>query len=347
MNEALRRSLASCYFHSSTSALVRQLRNKYTLSVSNGAWSGYALRKREQPSARILYYHRVNDDNDPFFPAISTALFEAEMKFLRKNYQVVSLTELLQRLEGKASEPVLAITFDDGYRDNYRYAFPILKRYGLPATIFLTTGSMDSGEPLWFEQLALAVMKTSREFVDLDTAGRIWLRTPAERLKGNAQIFSVLRGLVDSGRRQLLATVLGQLAVTDYAERRRKMLTWDEARLMSTQGITFGGHTVNHPFLSRLPSDGFRWEVSECKRRVEDELQLPADYFAYPNGKVEDFGFSNKALIREAGYRAAVTTIWGVNNSSTDRFELRRGGPWEENPAMFAYKLDWYQLTNT
>ena len=122
------------------------------------------------------------------------------------------------------------------------------------------------------------------------------------------------------------------------------MLTWDEVRLMSANGITFGGHTVNHPFLSRLTSDGFLWEVSECKRRIEDELQLPADYFAYPNGREEDFGLSNKVLIRKAGYRAAVTTIWGVNYGSTDPFELRRGGPWEENPAMFAYKLDWYEL---
>jgi peptidoglycan/xylan/chitin deacetylase (PgdA/CDA1 family) len=316
---------------------------------SKGSWSGYTLRKREQASARILYYHRVNNDNDPFFPAISTALFEAEMKFLHRHYRVVSLTELLQRLAGQATEPVLAITFDDGYRDNYQHAFPILQRYGLPAAIFLTTGSMDTGEPLWFEQLALALKKTSREFVDLETTqtGRIWLRTPDERLEANARIFSALRRLPDSDRRQLLATVLGRLALADSGERLRKMLSWDEVRLMSAHGIEFGGHTVNHPFLSRLTGDGFRWEVSECKRRIEDEIQFPVDYFAYPNGKEEDIGLANKTLIREAGYRAALTTIWGVNNSSTNRFELRRGGPWEENPAMFAYKLDWYQLTNT
>ena len=343
----LRQAIASCYFHSPVAALTRFVRDKYRVAVpADGRWRGFRLEKRQQPSARILYYHRVNDDNDPFSPAISTALFEAEMEFLHSHYRVVSLPELLRRLAGEVTEPVLAITFDDGYRDNYQYAFPILQRCGLPATIFLTTGSMDTGESLWFEQLAVAVKSTSREFIDLETAParRIWLRTQAERLDGNAEIFSVLRRLPDAERRRLLADVLCQLAVADDGERHRKMLTWDEVRLMSANGITFGGHTVNHPFLSRLTSDGIRWEVSECKRRIEDELQLPADYFAYPNGREEDFGLSNKALIQEAGYRAAVTTIWGVNYCSTDPFELRRGGPWEDNPAMFAYKLDWYEL---
>lgn len=345
----MRRAIASCYFHSPISALARRVRDEYQLELSSGGkWPGISLKKRLQPSARILYYHRVNDDNDPFFSAISTTLFEAEMRFVSRHYRVVSMTELLRRLAGGATEPVLAITFDDGYRDNYENAFPILQRYGLPATIFLTTGSMDTGDSLWFEQLALAMKKTSREFVDLEIApaGRIWLRTPAERLDGNARVFSALRGLSDPERRRVLTDVMCQLAVTDDGERRRKMLTWDDVRLMSNHGIAFGGHTVNHPFLSRLSGEEFRWEVAECKRRIEEEVQVPADYFAYPNGREQDFGLSNKTLIREAGYRAAVTTIWGVNSSSTDPFELRRGGPWESSPAMFAYKLDWYQLIN-
>jgi len=296
------------------------------------------LKKRKQATARILYYHRVNDDNDPYCPAISTALFEAEMRFLSRWYRVVSLGELMHRLTDGPAEPVLAITFDDGYRDNYQNAFPILQRYGLPATVFLTTGSMDTNEPLWFERLALAVKKTSRESIHLETAPLrpIPLRTQAERLAANAQIFSILRRASDSDRRQLLADILRQLDVADDRQRPRKMLTWDEARLMSARRIAFGGHTVNHPFLSRLDPDGIRWEVSECKRRIEDELQVPAEHFAYPNGREEDFGLSNKTYIRQAGYRAAVTTIWGVNYSSTDPFELRRGGPWEESPAMFA-----------
>jgi peptidoglycan/xylan/chitin deacetylase (PgdA/CDA1 family) len=343
----VRQAMANCYFHSPLSAIARRVRDKYQLTGgSSGKWPSMRPRKREQPHARILYYHRVNDDNDAFFPAISTGLFEAEMRYVSRNYRVVSMTEMLQRLEERSTEPVLAITFDDGYRDNYENAFPILERYGLPATIFLTTGSMDTGEPLWFERLALAIKKTSRESIHLeaDRAQEIRLRTPAERMDGNARVFSVLRALPDAGRRQLLAEVLRQLGAGNDSERDRKMLDWDQVRRMHGRQITFGGHTVDHPFLSRLGAAEFRWQVSECKRRVEEELQARVDLFAYPNGREEDFGLANRALVREAGYRAAVTTIWGVNNHLTDRFELRRGGPWEESAALFAYKLDWYEL---
>jgi len=124
------------------------------------------------------------------------------------------------------------------------------------------------------------------------------------------------------------------------------MLTWDQVRYLKQRGIDFGGHTVTHPYLSRLTDAQVSWQISECKRRIEAELQQPVAHFAYPNGREEDFSAWNKQLIRDAGYRAAVTTVWGPNFRTTDPMELRRGQPWEEDEALFAYKMDWYQLVN-
>jgi peptidoglycan/xylan/chitin deacetylase (PgdA/CDA1 family) len=341
------KALANCYFHSPIPRLLRRFRDHYRLlPAPDGRWPKFSFEKRREPSARILYYHRVNDENDPFFPAISTALFEQEMYFVRRQHKVVSLAELLERLAGDSSEPVLAITFDDGYQDNYHNALPILERLGLPATIFLTTGGVDSREPLWFEQLAQAFKRSSREYVDVQPCGRLSMRTRAERLDSLERVFGILRDLPDRERRQRLARILRELPVPDDGERNGRMLTWDQVRSMQRHRIDFGGHTVTHPFLSRMPGEQVAWEVSECKRRIEEELQLPVVHFAYPNGRKKDFGAWNKDLIRRAGYKAAVTTIWGVNYGSTDPLELRRGGPWENSPAEFAYKLDWYQLTN-
>lgn len=341
----LRQAAAHCYVRSPLPAMVRPVRDRYRLLSSKER--GISWEKRSEVSGRILYYHRVNDDNDPFFPACPTQIFERQISFLARYYRVLALSELLDSLErGDRCGSAVAMTFDDGYQDNYRYAFPILRRYGLPATIFLTTGSMDDRQPLWFERLAEALQKTGREFLDLeiDLPRRFWLRTPAERLESNGRIFGLLRTLPDETRRCCLEEVLRRLDAPQTTDRRNRMLTWDQAREMKQHGITFGGHTVSHPFLSRMAPEQADWEVSESKRRIEAELQSPVDHFAYPNGREEDFAGWSKDVLRTAGYRAAVTTIWGVNYRSTDRFELRRGQPWEADPALFACKLDWYQL---
>jgi peptidoglycan/xylan/chitin deacetylase (PgdA/CDA1 family) len=221
-----------------------------------------------------------------------------------------------------------------------------LQRYGLPATIFLTTGSIDSRERLWFENLSLSVKKTAQTFIDLEIGipRRIWMRTDAERLQAKNLMIALVRTLPDRQRRQVVAEILAQLGAKPETE--ETMLTWDQIRWMKQRGIDFGGHTVTHPFVSRLEPDQAVWEISECKRRIEEELQTPVEHFAYPNGREGDFEAWSKQLLHEAGYRAAVSTLWGVNYPSTDPMELRRGQPWEENPAVFAAKLDWYQWAN-
>jgi peptidoglycan/xylan/chitin deacetylase (PgdA/CDA1 family) len=338
----MRAMAAGCYFHLQLPKLVRPLRERYELA------SRKSLKARNEPCARILYYHRVNDDGDPFFPAISTQLFEQQMRFLARHYKVVTLDRLLQCLEHGRPETVVAITFDDGYEDNYCNAFPILRRYGLPATIFLTTGCLDTREPLWFERMATALKTTECEFLDveMDMPVRYSLRTTQERLEANGRITDVLRKLPDAERRYWLAEILRQLTVPNNGTPADTMLTWDQVRLMKGHGIDFGGHTVTHPFLSKTPPEKAAWEIAECKRRIEEEIQAPVSHFAYPNGREEDFSGWTKDAIRKAGYRTAASTIWGMNYQSTDRLELRRGQPWEENLAMFAYKLDWYQLLN-
>ena len=138
----------------------------------------------------------------------------------------------------------------------------------------------------------------------------------------------------------------GGLSVENDRERQDKMLTWDQVRCMQAGGIDFGGRTVTHPFLSLMAEEKVAWEASECKRRIEEELQLAVFHFAYPNGRKKNFGDRNKEVIRGAGYQSAVTTIWGPNYSSTDLMELRRSGPWETSAAAFVYKLDWYQMVD-
>ena len=159
-----------------------------------------SLSRRAEPSARILCYHRINEEGDPFSPAVSTRLFEDEVRLLSGHYRFVTLSDLIAHLESDSSESVLAITFDDGYQDNYWNAYPILQKYRIPATVFLTTGPIDSRETLWFERLAQTIRRTTAEYIDLeiDIPRRIWLRSDRERLDANGTVFGLLRALPDS-----------------------------------------------------------------------------------------------------------------------------------------------------
>ena len=336
---------AWCYSSFGLPGLFRPIRERYRISLPSPG-NGVALERRAVPSGRILYYHRVNDARDPFSPAMSTAVFERQMKFIAQHYRVVSLQSLIEHLEGDSPGTVVAVTFDDGYEDNYRCALPILQRYRIPATIFLTTGAIDSGEPVWFERLADAIKRTARESVqfEIDIPRRLSLRTTQERLEANARIFGLLRRLPDASRLESLDRILSELAVPVTVQ--ASMLSWNQIREMCRLQIDFGGHTVSHPFLSQVQPETAKWEVAECKRRIEEELQSEVRFFAYPNGRPEDFTLWNKEIVRQAGYRAAATTIWGMNDRGTDSMELRRGQPWEEGEAMFELKLDWYQFSN-
>jgi peptidoglycan/xylan/chitin deacetylase (PgdA/CDA1 family)/CelD/BcsL family acetyltransferase involved in cellulose biosynthesis len=338
--------LAKCYFYSPLPAAVRALSRRYQLRMARGGGLAGILRRRTEASVRILYYHRINDEGDAFFPATPTCQFEREIQLVSRHYRVVTMREAVKRLaQGGPAEPVVVITFDDGYEDNHRIAFPILKRYGVPATIFLTTGSIDSREPLWFERMALSIKKSPHASVDveLDVPRRFPLRNEQERLRANGELYWFLRNLPDAERRDHLDRLLRQFAGADAGERTGKMLTWDQVRSLHRHGIDFGGHTVSHPFVSRLSPQQARWEIGECKRRIETELQTAVDHFAYPSGREIDFAAWNKEMLRAAGYKAAVSTVWGVNYPATDRMELRRGQPWEVQPEVFAAKLDWYQ----
>jgi CelD/BcsL family acetyltransferase involved in cellulose biosynthesis/peptidoglycan/xylan/chitin deacetylase (PgdA/CDA1 family) len=342
-----RAALAAFYYYSPLRWIGPAARKQFRLRVSNGRGMPFiGLERRHEPSVRILYFHRVNNEADPFFPSTPVAQFEREIRHVAKNYRVVSLGEAVRRLSaGGPSEPVVVLTFDDGYADNCTVAFPILQKYGLTATIFLTTGALDSQKALWFERLNLAIKKTSHQSLDLelDVPRRLYLRTDAERLRAVRAIYGFLRNVPEGARQERLTEILHLLEVSDLSDRDGRMLTWDQVRFMRSQGIDFGGHTVNHPFLSRLSQECAAWEVSECKRRIESELQEPVDFFAYPSGREMDFSESIKRAVEQAGYRAAVSTLWGSNNPATDRLELRRGQPWEDHGTVFAAKFDWYQ----
>src|SRR5438132_9371928 len=159
------RSLAKIAVHLDLDNAANRLMD---VIYSNSHHAGHPLARRFQ----ILAYHKVSPDPHPFFEPVHPALFEQQMQFLSRCYRVMPLLEIVKRnVCGDVPDRAVAITFDDGYRDNYEYAFPILKKFGLPATIFVATGAIDTGEPLWHDRIFDAFRYTRREHVSLRHIG--------------------------------------------------------------------------------------------------------------------------------------------------------------------------------
>jgi peptidoglycan/xylan/chitin deacetylase (PgdA/CDA1 family) len=306
------------------------------------------IKRRKHSSFQILQYHRINDYKDQIFSGVPVKVFEKQMEGLSRHHSVYPLEELVERALRKDIPPrAVAITFDDGYRDSYDNAFPILKRFGFPTTIFLTTGAIESQVPLWHDRVFYAFGETDVPAISI--GGRQYpLRTFEER---DRAVFAFRRYLrdYDYGRwDNLIERLCTDLGVALAAcHRNAQKLSWSQVEEMSKYRITFGAHTVTHPILTNLALPEAMGEVLASKKTIEDRLNAPVRLFAYPNGNRGDFNEPIKHALKEAGFLCAVTILWGSNDFQTDLFELRRVGMWDRNPMICAMKLGWQKFLSS
>lgn len=299
----------------------------------------------------VLLYHRVDDRRDPYSSAVPVHVFDAQMSYLASNFNVISLSQLLDRVaQGVGVEPrTVAITFDDGYRDNYVYAHAILKKYGLPAALFVATGYTDTSRRMWNDRIAGAIQHTDRKAIKVELpAETLSLPLDSERSKLASMVLVLekLKSLPEIENQLIVDGIVQQLGglntLTD-----RLMLSWSELREMAGSVWEIGSHTVEHRILTKISHAEIQGELANSKETLEQHLQIPITLFAYPNGKEPDFDKTTRELVRSAGYRAALTTLDGVNREGIDPFEIRRISPWEEQLPLFAVKLEWMFWNST
>ena len=291
----------------------------------------------------VLLYHRVNPEKDPFFPSQSPRAFDGQMRYLAECYHVLPLSEVFERLrEGREIEPYsIAVTFDDGYRDNLLYAHPILKKYGLRATLFVPTGLIETGQVLWNDRLAWAIKWTEKKEILLPSfAGNrtVPLRSFEEKRKALGVILEELKTYGEE-EKKTAADVLVRELQNSHPGPEPGILCWAELRRLAEEGWEIGSHTVNHVILTRLAEAEARQELQASKNTLEKELQRPVRFLAYPNGKQNDFSPGIKAVVRETGYEGAVTTLGSFNSAPFDLFAIHRHSPWEEHAPSFAINL--------
>ncbi len=322
----------------------------------------YRSRSTPSGSCIILMYHRVlpqdrgvngRPDWERYqsLPGIvvSPEMFEAQMRFLARDYQVISTNELLKTLDsGKLLLPrSVVLTFDDGWRDNYVYAFPVLKKLNLPATIFLATGFINTNRIFWPERVIDYLTSGDRSASELlagadtpippaigkliEAAGEVG---PAAQLHLLDRLVAEMKLMAPDARDILMKSLFSDATEKDPARSEvRVMLDWQEIAEMFSAGITFGSHGVSHELLTMVDSGQQERELRESREVIEKRIGGTVDIFAYPNGNHDD---QIKRLVRRAGYRCAMAVTKAHVSHQSDRYSLGRTNIHQGNSLGFS-----------
>jgi peptidoglycan/xylan/chitin deacetylase (PgdA/CDA1 family) len=334
-----RHMVAAGLYQSGLLRAFQAVSRHYEYASDNGR--GEHFRRVRKAKYAVLGYHSVGTHGFPLYCRLPRQVFAAQMHYIKRHYRVLSLRQMVEELQNpRVQGQGVVVTFDDGYLGTYTEAFPILKAYGIPATVYLTSGCIESGEVPWYDQIFLRFQLASAGLtVTLDTERRFRLTDFASRVDAATTVVLYLRTLPDEERQRWCESFEEAIPVPS-AEMRGWMMSWVQIREMRDAGVSIGCHTVTHPVLSRLAPDAVEREVAESKSVIENRLGSSVEDFAFPFGKARDCGTIGAKLLSDLGLRTAMTTILGINQPGTDKFRLRRMVQGDEpSIAMFAYRL--------
>ncbi len=273
----------------------------------------------------IITYHRI--------PIGIVKDFEQQIHHLVKNYKIVSVTEIAYRI--KQRMPLrgrVGITFDDGFKDNFTNAFPVLKKFNIPATIYLITESIETGNAPWFIQFRHAFHYSSINQCEFELAGKTYrfqLDTPKDRNVASDEVMIFLQGCENKKRIAYLEHIINILKPGKPEKLSDVMMNWDDVRIMSQNGIKFGAHTHTHPVLSSVSTSDAEAEILKSKKIIENKLDMPVEEFAYPVGKKSHFSDALFPVLQRAGFKYAVTTSRRKIDYNSNCYALSRPYPWD------------------
>jgi glycosyltransferase involved in cell wall biosynthesis/peptidoglycan/xylan/chitin deacetylase (PgdA/CDA1 family) len=278
----------------------------------------------------VLNYHRIARSgevaHDRGVVSASPEEFLDQMRYLRRHFEVVGPEELVRHPE-RPGKRVL-ITFDDGYRDNFELALPILEDQGVRATFFLTTGFLDDPRLSWWDEIAWMVRNSpKRGFTGGHPLPEPLIFDEPHRDAAVAVVLKHYKQL-RPGASEVFLDHVAEATGTGRGDRRDAIgmwMTWDMARQMRDAGMVLGGHTVNHPVLARLTPESQRQEVEGCRARLAAELSQPMDWFSYPVGERGSFDAVTRNALQQAGVRAAFSFYGGFQRiQGWDPFDVPR-----------------------
>lgn len=305
--------------------------------LANLLYHSRLLRPAARLSARnilILTYHRIRPDgpidvgSEPFDNKVfgpTQSEFARQVKWLQENFEVLSEEGLLDLLRERKSYPsrFAAITFDDGYRDNYTLAYPVLRAHAAPAIFFVCPGLIDSRKVGWWDAIAYLVKRSHRP--EITVLGKTLPMGPEKQATiGELTDWIKLRPATETaGLVPELAQACG-VELPDPSLQDRQFMTWEQLREVGKNGVAIGSHTFHHPVLATLDEPSQAWELRESKAALEAQLNRPIRTLAYPVGGYEHFTPQTMRIAKDAGYECAFSAQTGYNLPEAHPFNVRR-----------------------
>lgn len=295
---------------------------KRAISLKMPALASFFLKE----SLTVLNYHRIDDPNKDGFDTLKANVsalpqeFERQMKYVSENFNVISCEYLAACLRGESTMPQYPalITFDDGYYDNLKNAYPVLKAHSLSAVIFLATSYIGGRKSFYWDYVSRCFYHTSRSYADLPVLGyRNW-SSDEEKQRVILEWVEAVKRLTEAEKNSAVQNLSHILNVRDMDQETSKMfLDWNDVRFLSQNGIEFGAHTVSHPILTRVSLDQARAEIINSKLKIEEEISKSVISFAYPNGGRADFSDDICKLTASSGIEVAFSLLAGPTRYSS------------------------------
>ena len=277
-------------------------------------------------------YHRVADVySDPQMLCVRPNVFDEQINFLKKNYKVISLSSIHKHLNNKIPRKSVAITFDDGYQDNFINALPILQSHDIPATFFITSGYIGDNKEFYQEvlnriffleknipkTLDIEINKTYYQYAELDQE--------SQRKTAYADIHKALRSEKDETRKNIIQQLIKWSKVNKTPLNDYKNLTISELQKIAKSSLfEIGAHSVNHLILSGLDNDEQKSEIVDSKVELEKIIDKKITTFAYPYGTINSYNKQSVEILKENNFKIGCSNYQGLVYQNTSKYELPR-----------------------
>lgn len=291
----------------------------YTISLTSLDRLIYSLRK---PKLTIFMYHGIISETEPLNEVtvknVHIEQFEKQLIYIKKRFTLFTLEQAVKKMkENSLPSRAAVLTFDDGYENNYMTVFPLLKKYGIKAAIFLT-GATNSQVPNWNDQLELQIFTTLKKHITVKSK-KYSLENERDKINAIVELKFIGNKLKFSSLQEFSKEITQQLGEVKQSVN-YKILNWNQVKEMKEYGIEFGAHSVTHPGLSAQDEETLNNEIGSIKSIIEEKTGTKVTSFSYPTG------LYNKdciKIVKEHSYECAVTSNYGFNKN-LNLYELER-----------------------